>query len=397
MSREWLRTTLGAVTSKIGSGATPRGGKSVYRAAGVAFIRSQNVLDHKFSLEGLAYIDDSAASALKGVTVYPHDVLVNITGDSVARCCMAPDGLNARVSQHVAIVRARRELVDPSYLAAYLVSARVKSQLLQLAGAGATRPALTKGHLQQLPVHLPPLPAQRAIAEVLDAHRRLMDANERLAAICESLAIAQLEQVVERRPVASFATIGRDQLRPAQFADRVVDHFSLPAFDEARLPENCPGDTIMSNKFHVKRPAVLVSKLNPHIPRVWYVEPREGVTALASTELVILEPKDGWSPSVLWAACAAPTFVRRLAEGVTGSTGSHQRIRPQEVLDAPIVDLSAVPQRIQDLVDVLVRCALAARRESEGLALVRDALLSPFVSGELRVRPAADALAGEGM
>ena len=91
---------------KIGSGATPKGGASVYIDEGVSLIRSQNVYNLNFSYSGLAHINDEAAEKLKGVTVYSRDVLLNITGDSVARTCMVPDDvLPARVNQHVSIIR----------------------------------------------------------------------------------------------------------------------------------------------------------------------------------------------------------------------------------------------------------------------------------------------------
>ena len=81
---------LGDVTTKIGSGATPRGGDKVYRESGVALIRSQNVYNDGFHVEGLAFITDEDAKQLSHVEVKEGDVLLNITGDSVARVCQVP-------------------------------------------------------------------------------------------------------------------------------------------------------------------------------------------------------------------------------------------------------------------------------------------------------------------
>lgn len=163
---EWGFTTLGQITTKIGSGATPRGGSSVYVHAGTAFIRSQNVLDFHFSDSGLAYITEDAAEALRGVSVSDGDVLVNITGDSVARVCAAPK-IAARVSQHVAIVRPDPQLGDSRFIMYSLLNPPMKARLLNTSSSGATRKALTKEHLQSLPVALPPLSEQRRIAGVL--------------------------------------------------------------------------------------------------------------------------------------------------------------------------------------------------------------------------------------
>src|SRR5690606_17552184 len=102
---EFLR--LGDHCLKIGSGATPRGGKDTYLSSGpYALIRSQNVHNAGFSAAGLAFISEAQAQQLRNVEVIADDVLLNITGDSVARACQVdPDVLPARVNQHVAIIR----------------------------------------------------------------------------------------------------------------------------------------------------------------------------------------------------------------------------------------------------------------------------------------------------
>jgi type I restriction enzyme, S subunit len=167
---------LSDVTTKIGSGATPRGGKDVYQEAGVAFIRSQNVYDGQFAFDGLARITDAAADALRGVAVLSGDVLVNITGESVTRTALVPDrALPARVSQHVAIVRPDAEVLDSRFLMLALLSAPTKAHLNGLSSAGATRRALTKAHLAETKIPLPPLAAQQRVAQVLDTIDELGD------------------------------------------------------------------------------------------------------------------------------------------------------------------------------------------------------------------------------
>lgn len=165
--RDYVR--LGDVTTKIGSGATPRGGKDVYQEAGVWFIRSQNVYDGRFSFDGLARISDEAAAALRGVTVQPNDVLINITGESVTRTALAPGrALPARVSQHVAIVRPDPSRLDAGYLMLTMLSPAIKAHLNGLSSAGATRRALTKAHLADTQVPLPPLDDQKRVARILE-------------------------------------------------------------------------------------------------------------------------------------------------------------------------------------------------------------------------------------
>lgn len=55
---------LGDVITKIGSGATPKGGKGTYKAEGVHLIRSLNVYDYSFQFDNLAFIDEGQAAGL---------------------------------------------------------------------------------------------------------------------------------------------------------------------------------------------------------------------------------------------------------------------------------------------------------------------------------------------
>lgn len=165
------------VCTKIGSGATPRGGKESYKTEGVPLIRSQNILDWSFTADGLAFIDDAQAESLDNVEVQPGDVLLNITGDSVARACKVPTELTpARVNQHVAIVHASSQ-VDPTYLLAFLQ--HQKPLLLGLASSGATRKALTKGIIENLDINLPSVNEQDKITTVLDRIQQKIVINSR--------------------------------------------------------------------------------------------------------------------------------------------------------------------------------------------------------------------------
>jgi len=153
----WGVTTLGAVTTKIGSGATPRGGKDAYKTEGIHLIRSLNIYDYTFEFANLAFIDEKQAADLDNVTIETNDVLLNITGASVARCALVPSYLlPARVNQHVAIVRADPDKVSPFYLLDAINSDERKQQLLALAQGGATREALTKDTVSNFQIVLPP-------------------------------------------------------------------------------------------------------------------------------------------------------------------------------------------------------------------------------------------------
>lgn len=151
----WRMGTLGEVCSKLGSGATPKGGKDSYCTEGISLIRSTNVLDYQFLYDDLAKINEAQAKALDGVTIESQDVLFNITGVSVARCCMVPDDvLPARVNQHVMIVRPSQKCMA-FYLLCTLCYPDVKNTLLGISQAGSTREAITKDEMERFKIIVP--------------------------------------------------------------------------------------------------------------------------------------------------------------------------------------------------------------------------------------------------
>lgn len=410
---EWPVVALGEVTTKIGSGATPRGGESVYQAQGVSLIRSQNVLDNSLRLEDIARISDSAASALRHVTVEATDVLINITGDSVARCAVVdPKVLPARVNQHVAILRPAPQL-HPLFLQKLLVSPDSKSRLLTIATAGGTRNALTKSQLTELRIPLPPLPEQRAIAEVLGALDDKIAANAALAATRRSLARAAwyhlgrgaqttpLGDLVEtglsgvwgegsRSPIAEIEALafrGRDlaDILTGQSMDAPHRWISKNQASRRIAPDALEIWTAGSGTLG---PTLLITPALRHsmpLPVTYsnFVKrlvPREGQSAhLASAWFAMWEDWDQGEFENYRTGTAMPNLdIRALLSGV----------------QVPLLHGSRQAE-IQRWAGLVLQQELTA--ENRTLAAIRDALLPALMSGELRVKDANRAVSEAGV
>ena len=148
---------LKQLCSKIGSGATPKGGKTAYQESGVSLVRSTNVFDYAFSYDDLAHISDEQADQLSNVIVEENDVLFNITGVSVTRCCIVPaDVLPARVNQHVMILRPKTAMPMSYYIMTTLCSAENKGKLMGIAQSGSTREAINKQEMESFSIPVPP-------------------------------------------------------------------------------------------------------------------------------------------------------------------------------------------------------------------------------------------------
>ena len=163
----WMQSTLKEVTLKIGSGATPKGGKETYQADGITLVRSMNVYDGYFEYKDLAHITDEQAKQLDIVEVFPNDIFINITGASVARSCIVPDDiLPARVNQHVSIIRCDPKRLNHIFLNQLFLTSSYKKLLLTLGAAGgATRQAITKQQLEKLSVIVPPVETQNNFSQ----------------------------------------------------------------------------------------------------------------------------------------------------------------------------------------------------------------------------------------
>lgn len=177
---------------KIGSGATPKGGNNVYLDKGnYSLIRSQNIYNEGFSEQGIVYISDADAKKLENVDVKEDDVLINITGDSVARVSLPNKKyLPARVNQHVSILRANPEKLDFKFLKYVLVEKSMQEYLLTLASSGATRNALTKAMLENIEIDLPSLNDQKRISNFLSKFDEKIQINTQINQILEQIAQA---------------------------------------------------------------------------------------------------------------------------------------------------------------------------------------------------------------
>jgi type I restriction enzyme S subunit len=391
---EWREYKLGEITTKIGSGATPRGGSGSYKDHGITLIRSQNVLDLSFSSNGIAYIDEEQAGLLNNVTIEENDILLNITGDSVARACKVPKHiLPARVNQHVAIIRADRKKSDPDYILYYLQY--IKEFLLVYSEIGGTRNALTKGMIENIEILLPPLPEQKAIASVLSSLDDKIDLlhrqNETLEQLAETLFrqwfIEEAQDDWLEYQVQDIARHVKEGVNPMEFPTEEFNHYSLPAFDNGRTPVVELGSSILSNKFRMAPNSVLVSKLNPRVPRIWLISDNLRKNSVCSTEFQVILPHDAVNAFFLFCLFMSDDAINELTMAASGTSGSHQRVRPEDILKLKFKTPSL--KRVADFstaAQPLFEKIIANIEKAVSLSNLRDTLLPKLMSGEVLVK-----------
>ena len=162
----WEVVRLGEGVTHVGSGVTPRGGKSVYTASGIPFLRSQNVHFDDLSLEDVVYIPSEVDDSMHRSRVQPGDVLLNITGASIGRCTIAPIDLGpANVNQHVCIIRTT-EGFNSRFLWKWLSTPRSQREIDEIQ-TGQSRQGLNYQQVRQLTIARPPRTEQDSIVEML--------------------------------------------------------------------------------------------------------------------------------------------------------------------------------------------------------------------------------------
>lgn len=398
-----------------------------------ALIRSQNVHDFSFRWDGLAYIDEEQAGALDNVEVHSGDILVNITGDSVARVCMVDDRvLPARVNQHVAIVRANPAEFSQYYLLYALLEPSMKQRLLMLAGAGATRNALTKGILEELEIRQPSRHEQDQISGVLAALDTKIEHNRQMAATLEELSRALFKSwFVDFDPVRAKAE-GRDTGLPADITALFPEGFNgegLPTgWKQSTVGElfsivagNTPS-TKQSEYWGGTRawatPKDMSGLTGPLLTRTDRTLTEQGFTACSSGEIPAMSllmssrapvgylafnalpvsinqgiaafVAKALSPFYAWAWCHENMKLIKL--NANGST--FEEISKGVLRTVAMVEPSkAVHDAFVEIAEAAFSRVVQLAEETENLICLRDQLLPKLLSGELRVADAETAIA----
>lgn len=392
---------LGDVCEKIGSGATPRGGSEVYLSQGeIALIRSQNVYNDGFKKESLAFISEKHAKELENVTVEPDDILLNITGDSVARCCQVPSEIvPARVNQHVAIIRpcknSQDNVLDARYLRYYLVTPQMQEYMLMLAGAGATRNALTKGMIESFEIPAPPLPEQHSIAWMLGALDDKIELNRRMNATMEAMAKAVFRQwFVENEEVGSWEVVPLPEIIEVNPSRSLKKGEVAPYLDMANMPtQGHRGIQLIDRPFGSGTKFIngdtLLARITPcleHGKTAFVDFLNDGQAGWGSTEYIVFRPKPPLPPEYGYYLARSEELRSHAIQNMTGTSGRQRT--PASCFDSYMIaePPSELANRFGGFAKSVIEKVKANDEESRTLAALRDALLPRLMRGEVRVK-----------
>ncbi|KAB7788476.1 restriction endonuclease subunit S [Bifidobacterium cebidarum] len=291
----------------------------------------------------------------------------------------------AYMTEHAVVAQAN-DKADTRYLA-YLLSTMHLGSL----SAQSAQPGLSVKTLSKQVVSLPSLTVQRQCSKILSSFdqeiNNLHQTNGHLLELLKIEFAHRFEN--EDTPISdlgSVVSIWKKTVKPANNPDKYWEHYSIPAFDAEQYPSFELGNTIKSNKYEVVPNSVLVSKLNPTTRRLWLPQLINDENAICSTEFIEYVPDNEKDYSFYCSALMQDRFFGYLEGHVTGSTGSRQRVHPNDTLAYTVPNPNA--SEIQDyckFADPVIRQIRNASIESRRLTMLRDALLPKLMSGEIDV------------
>ncbi|MHB2027150.1 MAG: restriction endonuclease subunit S [Elusimicrobiota bacterium] len=300
---------------------------------------------------------------------------------------------NMIASTGFAVISAKS--ANPRFLYYMLTSRRFTEYLTRIAESHTSAyPAFNPEIIEEAEIAVPERKEQDRIASVLGALDDKIELNRRMNESLEAMAQAIFkswfvdgENDAKEGKIKSIASIGHDALNPGGFPEEQFDHYSIPAFDERRLPAIEKGSAIKSNKLIVPPSSILLSKLNPRIPRIWLPCVGESRRSICSTEFLVVLPRQGVLREWLYGLLSSAEFLEKFATFVTGTSGSHQRVKPESLL-AMSTRIPPQPMmgRFAEVTGQIYARVAKNLTEAQVLESTRDALLPELLSGRLEVR-----------
>ncbi len=389
-------------------------------------VRTQDIITGVFRTEQAGRVsEDTYAERTARVIPSRGDLLYSREGTYFGIAAEVPAKTRLCLGQRMVLIRPDKRQLDFGFLR-YWLNSRIMAAHIHGYRDGSVAERLNLPTIRALPILIPPLAEQQSIAAVLGALDDKIELNRRMNATLEAMARALFQswfvdfdpvraKLDGRQPVgmdeataalfpdsfdeselahipngwtvgivSDLATLNRVAVNPGEFPTEIFDHFSLPAFDNGRTPKAELGSAIMSNKFIVPPNSVLLSKLNPHIPRIWLPDLHASRRSVCSTEFMVACSKPDVSREYLFSLFTSSAFASVYGTLVTGTTGSHQRIRPESVLDMKIVIPPApLIRAFTDTVKPIFARINRNTEQSLTLATLRDTLLPKLLSGEL--------------
>ena len=345
--------------------------------------------------EKIRYLSEETYQTWFRAHPIPGDILF-VNKGTPGRVCLVPDPVDFCIAQDMIALRADESKIYPKYLFAVLRSREIQQQIYNT-NVGDVIPHFKKQFLNQLLIPIPERSIQESIGDLyyvlsLKAERN-KKINDNLEQQAQAIYHERFETVSPNDlpsdwrivTLGEVATISNKSFNPLKEPEILLEHYSIPAFDEARFPVFELSTSIKSNKFIIDASCFMISKLNPTTKRVWKPYCLTG-NAVCSTEFIVYKAKDKTITDFLYSVIDSNSFSDFMCSHVTGSTGSRQRATPSDTLSYELILPSGDElAEFQSLVSPMYAQIRINAIENDRLKRLRDSLLPKLMSGEIDV------------
>ena len=279
---------------------------STFVDTGIPVISGEHLNEARLSEARFNFVAEEHADQLRRANVERGDVVLTHAGNIGQVSYIPAHSQYDRyiISQRQFYVRCDGSKMLPEFLTYYLRSREGQHKVLANASqTGVPSIAQPVSYVKTVEVPTPPVAEQRAITDVLVALDDKIESNRRLVRTSELILDAEATHLAGTAvALAELVEVSRTVTDPQALADTEVDLFSIPAFDSVGRPERVVASLIKSGKSLVDAESVLLSRLNPRIPRLWHVVPDPARPALCSTEFMVLRPSPSLTLADVWVA-----------------------------------------------------------------------------------------------
>ena len=397
MTSEWNHSTINDVCVLVtdGSHSSP---KSVND--GKYMVSVKDFTDYGFDFASCRMISNDDYETLKrnGCVPQMDDILIGKDGARffediiIYRQREKPALLSS-----IAILRCDKSKILPDFLYYVLRTPSFRQDVKDNYGSGSAIPRIILKDFKRMMVSYPSLEKQQSIISVLTAIDSKIQANTEINDNLEQQAQAIYHERFETVSpndlpydwrivtLGEVVTISNKSFNPLKEPEILLEHYSIPAFDEARFPVFELSTSIKSNKFIIDASCFMISKLNPTTKRVWKPYCLTG-NAVCSTEFIVYKAKDQSITDFLYSVIDSGSFSNFMCSHVTGSTGSRQRTTPSDTLSYELILPSEDElAEFQSLVSPMYAQMRINAIENDKLKRLRDSLLPKLMSGEIDV------------
>jgi len=432
---QWDTTTLGELIDKDnGSIQTGPFGTTLkaaeYTKNGVPLISVRELVDGRIEIDQKTpKVNQHILDRLPQYILQKGDIVFGRKG-SVERSALIREREHGWFLGSDGIRIRLHECVDTRFIHYQVRSKETSTWLLQHA-SGTTMPSLNQKILRKLPLTLPPLPEQKAIASILGSLDNKIELNNKMNETLETMARALYKSwFVDFDPVVAKAAgkrpYGMDDKTAALFPDRFVDSELGPipeGWEIVKLSNEIELNPKVELQKNGKSPYLSMQNVIPFRirPTKWEwrqltsgVKFENGDTLVAritpslengktimvdflpddqpgwgSTEFLVLRNKGRLSPSFIYFMARGNEFRDIAIASMIGSSG-RQRVQNEAVKDFlfSIPDSRNIFDSFENFSSQLIKTIKYNDKESQTLSQIRDLLLPKLISGEIRIKDA---------